>query len=414
MEKISVKKKNVTTFELVLFIFSMVFLVEFNGIDIRIPVSFFWIFKSILNNRNTITIKQIYLRYILIILSIIVYSLIIITINYSYDLFIPLRYLRAIYSLVVILFYITTHVSRIKPERLLNSIIYVLLIHALTIIFEILIPSVSTYVYIISGYSKKELGYRAAGLVSGYDFAGMYLNIGLFFSMSKLIISNQSKYFIFSLIFIISTFLTSRTSSLLLLVTLLILIVIAKEFKNRKITFLLSLIFYIIIIVIFAFFILSTEIASSMRTGLLIKFPALNELYNNFDSSYANYNIFEVVKEQLYLPENNLFIIGLGEKALTDPGYLNIIYSIGFIGLFLICILYISILLRNIRNIKFYKKSKNVINSSNIVLLYSLTFVIIISFIMELKLSFLFSTGIFEIMIILLVYTYEQVELKKI
>lgn len=408
MKNESGKIKNISTMELFLFLFSMVFLVEFNGVDIRIPISLFWLFKSLLNNKSTIKFKKTYIKYILMIGIIIIYSLIVISLNNSYNFFIPLRYFRSMFSLVIIIFYITTHANRIRPEKLINAIIYVLLLHATVIIIEIIIPSISNYIYMISGYSKKELGYRAAGFVSGFDFAGMYLNIGLFFSMCKLIVTDQSKYFIFSLIFIISTFLTSRTTSLLLLVTLFALILIAREYKNHKVTIVLTIFFYVVIALIFAFFILSTDVASSIKSNLLLEFPFLNELYNNFDSSYANYDIFQVIKEQLYLPSDNSFISGLGEKALTDPGYLNSIYSIGFIGLLLIFIFYITILLENFYNIRKHKKSSNLIDNNNLILFYSLSFIIVISFIMEFKLSFLFSTGIFELMSIILVYTWEQ------
>ena len=254
----------------------------------------------------------------------------------------------------------------------------------------------------MSGYTKRAIAFRASGLVSGYDFAGTYLNIGVFISMCSFIISKHKKYLWYNLIFTVAVFMTSRMSTVILIVTYVWLFFIAKKFKKRVLATYLTIALSIVGIFSLSFLVLSMELAPSLRESLISNIPLARKLYVNMIYNYGRVNILETIMYQVNMPTDISFILGIAEDAPTDPGFLSTIYSIGYIGLCAVLGFYLHLFFRS------KKRLKNLLSCKaspgfKIVCFYSTVFIIVIMIIMEIKLSFLFATGMHEILMIFIV-----------
>ncbi|WP_226036154.1 hypothetical protein [Aquibacillus saliphilus] len=397
MEPYGIKnKKEVSLLELAFFIFTMIFFVQFNDIDLRIIICFFWIIKSIIFAKGHVLLNKKITRYYLFFLVIISYSLIVLYLNGNYNFFISFRYIRAVLTFTTIFIYLSVH--RISPRSLINASLIVFSIHSSVILLQILFPNVEQYTSLINGYSKKALELRGNGLVSGYDFAGTYLNIAIFIAIISYIKTSKKIYFLLSAFFIVGVFMTSRVSIIVTVVLLILLVFIAlKNGKKLLSLFLigtLSLVSFGVVI----FLVLSMDIMPGVRNFILQLFPFLYDTYADMVHSYANYEIKDTIMSQVGFPYETKYIFGIAEKAPTDPGYLHTIYSIGYVGLLVVYSFYVYIFIKCLRNIKqtFLLKQNVYLEIIN----YSTAIIALLTITMEIKLSFMFSTGMFELMII--------------
>ena len=394
------KKRKISNFELTLFLFTMVFMVKFNNLDLRIFVSVFWVFKALGINKEQILIKRIYEKYFLFLLGIISYSTFVLLINGSTYFFMILRYLRASLTLFTIVVYF--YVYDIQPKPLIDASLKILLLHAFIVIAQIINPDIEQYVSIVSGYTKKAIDFRASGLVSGYDFAGTYLNVGVFISMCSFIISKHKKYLWYSLILTVTVFMTSRMSTVILIVTYVWLVFIAKKFKKRVLATYLTIVLSVVGILTLFFLVLSMEIAPSLRESLISNIPLARKIYVDMPYNYGIVNVLDSIMHQVNMPTDISFILGIAESAPTDPGFLSTIYSIGYIGLCAVLGFYLHLFFRSKKRLK-NLLSRKASPDFKIVCFYSTVFIIVIMIIMDIKLCFLFATGIHEILMIFIV-----------
>ncbi|WP_146621759.1 O-antigen polymerase [Enterococcus florum] len=383
------EKYEIRSIELFCFIFSMIFLGEIKGIDIRIIVYIFWIIYSLIkriNGKIFFTKRQLI---VIILLSVVLlYSSLVFLFSLSNDFFFLLKTIRSIVSaLVIFLFFNNSNVSYIKLTK-----IYLLAIsiHALSIILSILSPSIRESLYIFSGYSKKLLPFRSSGLFSGYDFAGYFINIAIFF-FGLLIIWKKTRnslfvycYFIF---LILAVILTSRFNVFVLAMNVLFLLFIS--YRNNNLS---ARIFFTIINGFLAFFlaifsVLSMNIAPNLRFFLATRYPLLNNISTTITDSYANYDVSSTISSQFVFPSSPRFFFGLNERAPVDPGYINIIYYAGLIGLILIILIYVFLI-------------KSSLKEADNRLRIFLMLLLLMNLVFEIKLSFLLSSGAFELLVI--------------
>lgn len=394
-------KKEISTFELTLFIFTMVFFVRIKGVDVRAIVSLVWIIRALMNVRKEISFKRNSIIYFSLIFIILIYSALVLLINQSTYWFMLLRYIRALISLLTITVYF--YAFNIKPRKLIDSMLTCLLIHSTIIIVEMIIPNLETYVSGISGYSIRQIDYRASGLVSGYDFAGIIANIGFVISTVSIIITKQKKYIWRSCVFAISVFMTSRINVIVLVGILVILVFIARKHKRKGITVGLTVILSIVAIAALIFMVLSMNILPSLRENILNNIPIVRQLYSKMVNNYADYNLTGIIAQQVQFPIGIQFILGLASTADVDPGFIQTIYANGYIGAIINLGFYLYLFNQNKKRIK---KTAIIYEPYDYkwVCLYSTAIILTIIMLMDIKLSFFFSAGTFEITMIFVVF----------
>ncbi|HGF7849263.1 TPA: hypothetical protein QFP04_002391, partial [Enterococcus faecium] len=301
-------------------------------------------------------------------------------ISQNNNLFFFLRILRSIISfLVICIFFSDTYIT---SKEIFETFVYAALIHSFAVISISFSSTARDFFELFSGYEKKILPMRSSGLFSGYDFAGYFLNIAVFtygcITLTK--IKSSIKNYLILFILAASVLFTSRFNIVILVLNIFVLFYLSLKYgryKDRFVFFILSVILTLSGIL---FMIISMNINAELKIILLQKLPFLNILNNDITDSYANYDAFHTIVDQFTLPNGWNTLFGLNSRAPTDPGYINIIYFAGLIGLISILGLYIFMIQTHLKN-------KN--NKAKFIIIY----VFVLTLIYELKLSFLFSTG---------------------
>lgn len=387
--------------ELFLFAFTMIFSFNIHGTDLKILIYAFWIIKigiKRINNINReIKINLYEFKLIVLIMIIIFYVMFITLMNQHNEIGVSLRYFRAILSFIVIILFFQD--KKYEPKVVINTIEMILLIHSISIIIGVIFPNFKNYIVFISNYEKKFLEARSTGLVSGYDFAGLLCNLGLILNFLVNIINKKKIITVKTIIFIIAAAFTSRYS---MVITMLILIMVfLYEIFKLNIREILRIGKYVIplCLLIFLFLILTTELNVNLRKTLFDQIPMMKKIYNEIIYSYADYSGRSTVSNHYYIDPNINLIFGEGYiPKNVDPGYIRNLYFMGIIGILLQGLFYFIIFL--------YANKMRKINSNKEIKIIALfiMFMIIALFVMEFKLTFIFSSITFELMIILLVY----------
>ncbi|MBZ9786726.1 hypothetical protein LB456_04580 [Psychroflexus sp. CAK57W] len=390
------KRFAVSYIEIFLFILSIVFAPQYLPIDIRPLVYIFW---GLLGIKRTgwILRKSFYTSITTFILYFLtIYSLSVIFINGTGEYSLGIRYFRALLSVSAITLYLNSY--KISSDRIIKGLIGVLLIHSLVIIIEIIEPSSRAYFYIFAETNQIEYPFRANGLVNGYDYAGLYTNIGLMLVALKYIKDRSNSYLIAMIIFIIATIFTSRLNMLLMLVTLIIIFRQSLIFKAKVLATGL-LIFFLTTGSIGIFLLaITTDAFPEIRKYIFNNVEGTQGMYEVIRLSYSDDNVENVIEEQFKLISAKNMVFGSGEDGNIDPGYNQLINTIGIIGTGIILLYYCSMI--------FYLKSKKGIkkrlNNLKIVYLISI-YLLLFNIIFNFKLLFFFSAGIFEMTSILII-----------
>lgn len=382
------KIKN-NSIELFCFLFSMVYLGEIAGTDIRIAIYFFWAIYSLFrrSHRNIYFYRK-QLKVVLFLTLILVYSSLVFLFTASGDTFFILRIMRCLISTVVVyLFFSDTDTPYTEISK---AFIRATGIQSLAVISGMLFPQIKIFLQIFNGYAKKDLPFRSSGLFSGYDFAGYFINVAILLLGLLLIWKKEknsfSKYLYF-LFLIFSLILTSRFNVVVLVINSLILLFASFRNNNFKAKNFFVFINAILGIFLLLFSVISMNIAPEVKYYIITKYPALYSISENLSDSYANYDVATTISNQFFFPKGSKIIFGFNERAPVDPGYVNNIYYVGIVGLIMIISLYIYLVVSNTK--KNWKEM-------NIFLLLLL----ILNLIFEIKLSFLLSSSAFELMMI--------------
>lgn len=186
--------------------------------------------------------------------------------------------------------------------------------------------------------------------------------------------------------FLGSAFLTSRTTSIF--ITLIFVYLILKEilysgFKLKK------LIIAVISLGIFSralFLYVLPIFLATIELGFLEPFRNLADEQSIY--SYSRDNPIELLKNFIVIPDSNIgLIFGLNRFPKSDSGYIQLVNTIGMIGLS-ITLIYYKIIYRF-----FGKNIYGIIGK----------FIVLITLIFSIKNQYFFTRGIFELLIIILI-----------
>jgi len=376
------KKLNI---ELFIFVFSIIFAPKIGLLDLKVIVEFVFLSLSIARNQS-INFEKRNLPLVLLLFFIIILFLVSSVNNAHLQYAILFRYLRCLFSLFVIMIYVKSR--EIEIDTLMNVLVIVLLIHAIMIIISIILPNFEHYLYFISQYNKKFLRYRSTGLLSGYDYAGYYTNIGFVLSIVRNVMKKKNLINISALLFAIATVFTSRINTIILFVTVVLVIIYSLKKNNASLS--MSVFFLIPILVMGSMFtILTISSFNSLKFRLIQNYEIVYQLNKVVNETYSDNVLENSIESQYKIDKGMNIFLGKGEKARTDPGIINTIYEIGLIGLALKMsyYLYMTYIVLKIKYEKYYS--------------WFLLYVIILTSIFELKLIFYFSTGTFELITLL-------------
>ena len=138
---------------------------------------------------------------------------------------------------------------------------------------------------------------------------------------------------------------------------------------------------------------ITTDSLSSVRTFLFSKFTWMQSFYITIRNTYSDDIISEQIGYQFNINGKSIFqIIGTGSDPNRDPGYVQMLHSIGIFGTLMCVIPYIVIAYRS------YEESRYIPFCINQIVFLSLAFIAIYELIFNFKLLFLFSTGAFELL----------------
>ena len=152
------------------------------------------------------------------------------------------------------------------------------------------------------------------------------------------------------------------------------------------------------------FWILTTDVAISLRDELLSKYSFLNSFYDNLMTSYTDYGTYRwQEKTRHWHPEdisNWQYIFGKGVwPIMSDIGYIKNIYASGVLGTLMIVITYVASYFSVKTNI--LQSGESIAYKKNYIALYG--FVVLAMLAMESKISILLSSTSFELLSILFI-----------
>ena len=374
---------------LVVFIFTMMFSFEINGINMRYAMLAFWLIFSIAWSKKVILNQDvIFIPFAIILL--LVYVVLISVVNCKINSFEYFRLLRCIVTYLIILMFLSSR--KYSIDEVLSSLLLVLFFHAVAIILGVVYPPFKEMITFISQYDKELLRYRSSGFLAGFDDAGMLCNIGMI--IDYMMRRNKGKGVGFNtIIFALGATLASRFNMVCMLFVLIVIMVL--ETKNNKIFSKLIVFGLSIIGIVFVgvFWVLTTNVNPTLKVVLLNRFPQLQVFYNALLSSYTDYGVYTKQITRHWHPAPISFgeiVFGQGIRIEnTDIGYVKSVYSYGLIGILWVLGCYLF----SLRKIKKYFKN------GYIYIIYF--FCILIMIIMESKTAIFLSSTSFEMLTVL-------------
>lgn len=382
-------------------IFSTLFLQKIGFIDLKSIVMIIFLVLSLMPRNGMYRRLVIDKRLLGIVFSIVCLMFIFIinsffNINLYYTIL--FRYIRCLLSIVAIYSYF--RLKKFSIEEFVDSFTIVLLLHACAIILSVIFPEIRSYIDIISGYSKKILPLRSSGLVSGYDFAGYYLNIGIIIRIVYDLRNNRKIVNIKTIILVVAVLFTSRVNTIILII--IICSVLIWAFFKGKISSGLSLLIIIPIVIVGSVFsILTIETFEPIKNELISKYDWIATLDKTINLTYSDGSFDDAISSHYNISDEINIVIGNGIQANRDPGIIKTIYEGGILALIVKFISYFYVFLYC------WKRKRG----SIVCLISCLN--IMLTTIMEFKLQFYFSTGAFEVFIMLFILSFLNEDYKR-
>lgn len=373
--------------------FLLLFAPDFGELRIDVIVAFLFALTSLVKgmlHHDSLVIHKQTIFLLIILFTILLLLLASTALNGIQDATLSLRYLRAFFDMICIAIY--QEREQIETSTFCNTICYVLLIHSVCIIMEIIFPQAKVLLNVYTGYTKKFLQYRATGLVNGYDFAGYFSLIGFILVPISNIQRKKRPYDIRSLVFTIATFCSSRYTTVLLIVTMLLFQYFYRErFKSSIITKLTSILLFAIALGGAVFMILSITEFAEFRGYLIQRVDFIRQLDQVINQTYSVSDLSSSAKEQYDITQINNLFLGDAIKAPTDPGIINSLFEVGVLGLSFKILFYLLLIV-------FVMKSN--LPTSEIMLRNGFVYSVLLTCLLDLKLTFFFSTGSFELLML--------------
>ncbi|MET3697026.1 hypothetical protein SAMN05877753_101396 [Bacillus oleivorans] len=390
------RKYNVSSLEMTLFIISMVFTPQYLPIDIRPVVYIFWGMVGLYRGGMLTNLTRYIKTTMIILLVLTIYGAIIVLFNGSDQIYVFMRYTRALVALLVIWIYISS--IKLDIDKITNSILIVLLIHSLIIIAEIIEPSVKDLMVPFAGVSRMFYPYRANGFVNSYDYAGLYTVLGFLLASYKYILNRNKLYLLITIVCVTATLFTSRLNIFLMSIVMIIVLIKSIKEKARLLSIPLLVIFFLVSTTAVFLWAITTDAIPGARDFIFNRFYWADQVYSTIRYTYPDNDIQEVIAYQFDLMMNLSLIFGSGIDGNVDPGYTQSIYSVGLIGTLIIVFYYIYQLFY----IKYLQKASKIFDGRNLIFTLSF-FLLIFNIVWNLKIWFFFSTSIFELTSILII-----------
>ncbi|WP_316269293.1 hypothetical protein [Claveliimonas bilis] len=364
------------------------------GTDMRYPFLVIAFFYLCVKSKEFCVPKSI-LNILIFLLGSSLYSMIVAVLNSTGDYFETLRFCRCIITCIIIAVFVRCY--RLQPTQALRLIEIILFLNAVVILITVLLPDTKPMFQVINQYTKSYSRWRAIGLLNGEDAAGFFCNLGMIIE-TIIRIYNKKKLISWKVIvYVVATIFTSRMAILFLVAILVIDFVIACRRREYESAFGIVMVLLPIGLVGGILWIITTNVALGLRETVYNAFPFLRTLYSELTVGYLDYGEYSgAVSRHFSLEGLDFFQIIFGAGYRTglrrDIGYIKTIYSIGVVGV--------------IAELSFYIRSMNLVNIKRfddeytyIRVIYGIFVLLLILW--EMKNSFIFSNGVFELYILL-------------
>lgn len=306
------------------------------------------------------------LEILILTLLIFVWSIIIMSVQDTYNNYVFFKYFRVFISSILI-YQLSINFSG-NLDNVLNTLSIIFKLHIVAIGLQVLFPILNLPMAFFFQFDREaevitSMGIRNLGLTSSYDTASLISVIAMIFFLVRYQFTNKTFFYILSALSLVSTMRTSRTGMVLgviLFICLNAYLFFSKKEKSLFLTFL-----FFAFGLSFLLFVLLPIIASTTETFLS------DTSFNNLDNTNRDYTESTVsgLTSGSHLtaileisPIDFLFGKGIDPNELlnlaTDIGYIKLIYHVGFIGLIGILFLYLKIFIMSI-NLKNISESAN-------------------------------------------------------
>ena len=369
--------------ELIIFIFSILFLPKIGLIDLKMIASIIFLGISLARDKRLVLEGK--MVFSVLIIGLLIVLFIVNSLLNDTDYLILMRYIRCLLSVVCVSNYIRT--KKTTDNEVVQAVSIVIALHAIAIIVSVLFPASRPAIEFISRYNKKYLSLRSTGLLSGYDFAGMFLNSAFTLRIIYNVKEKNKIFDTYCYLYIIATIFTSRLNTLLLMVE--VVVVVLYMLKTQRISSSVSLIIIIPIMLAGSVFsILTIQAFASIKVQLVQHYQWIAKLDRTINLTYSDSSVLYDIIESHYdiAPEINR-IIGNGITVNKDPGIIKTIYEGGCVAVVLKFLFYLDIFTYSLRR-----------KRAQYIYVFLLIY-ILLNTIYEFKLQFYFATGAFELLI---------------
>ena len=318
------------------------------------------------------------------------YALITATVNQTGDYFETLRLVRCIVTCILVVGFIYS--CRLTPTKTIHLIEIILLFNAVVIILTILFPDIKPYFEVFNQYKKTYTRWRTIGLLNGEDAAGFFCNLGMIIETVQRVYKRKNPISWKSILFVAATVFTSRMA--MLLTGLVLIVDLFIVFRRKEYRYAIGIFVLLLPIVIIGgtLWILTTNVAIGLRESIYGMFPFLRNMYVQLATGYVDYGKYTSIISRHTTIDLDLFhmILGAGYRTdlRKDVGYIKTIYSIGLVGVMAEVMFYLRSIVQARRTL--YKGCPK-----SVFVIYVL--IVLMMILWEVKNSFMFSSGVFEL-----------------
>jgi len=386
MDIYKVNKTKSSYIYLFICMFLQCFIIKVYGvIDVQILIIAFGLLLYSQNIRSLYSVN--YSVSTIVLLAFLGYSFAILLVSDSPAYFESFRLFRALVS--SILLYFLFEVGRFDFYKVVNMLIAIITIHAITIVLELLFPSLQIVIASLGDFEKLIVPTRASGLLDSYDAAGAFLIIGIILSNAMYRLKPRSIYMCLILFFWLSGFATGRT--FMVIGSMFTVVVFWQYFVKTGLT--ITKIGLGAICSLFGYLVLNYALPLLINTFLFTFYGegwGTNAAATGHDGYYVG--SMSVLSSMTYVSSHLVEVIfGTGDRLLaSDIGYYKIIYTFGVIGL-LFYIAYIC-------STYFYMKNKITSFEKRLIVLP----ILLLFIIYNLKMQVFLSRGFHEFYLIII------------
>lgn len=338
-----------------------------------------------------------YIIVVMLVASVVAYSMLAVLFAGVEDTHPVLRHFRALISTVLlgVVFYNLAATRTYSSGQLTNTLIAVLLVNAVVVMVSIALPEIKPLLANLYGFNKSLVPLRSFGLTAGYDTAGYLCIIGGALSAIAIYYKRNIGYTISFLSFMVAAMFTSRSTMLLVLV--LMTSVCAVFLLRGRWTLKVASMSYIIIGVGIAILYVVPLILATFGWGVVEATSA------NYTGSFAATDLSAWKATMWTLPDSPAALfLGTGETIETsDIGYVEIVFMIGIVGLLLVVSIYFYMFMFAMRLRRSASRGELLLDLEGWVLLRLLLIVLICLYVFNIKNLYFLTRGYHELIVIL-------------